>query len=227
MRFTHLGLILATTLAACDDGRARGSASSTDARPRDASASSDAGLAEDAAKLLPDATGRVDAGADGPDASERLDAAPTLDANALDAAALDAAAPTSRSPEECLEGWRQLPAGACAAPVIERSYVSEGCLGTTGWFVEGANFQHRQHNVGVADDGPQSIGANGNQQHWNVIRPELLCVTIAASARHAWVGHEIYVINPDGQRSNAVVVQDYWPGPPPPRASDAGVGIDR
>jgi hypothetical protein len=100
-------------------------------------------------------------------------------------------------------------------------------VGTTGWFVEGANFQLRQRNVGIADVGPQSIGANANQQHWNVIRPELLCVTIAASGRDTWVGHEIYVINPDGQRSNAVVVQDYWPGPPPPRATDAGIGVDR
>lgn len=230
MRLARVGLILATAaLAACDDGRDRGggpTASSTDARPRDASASSDIGADEDAAKLIPDASGaRLDAGAARSDAAVYLDAAPDLDAGAPDALAPpDSGTPPGPTPDECLEGWRQLPPGACAAPVIERSYVSEGCLGTTGWFVEGANFQHRQHNVGVADYGPQSIGANSNQQHWNVIRPELLCVTVAASSRNAWVGHEIYVINPDGQRSNAVVVQDYWPGPPPPRATDAGIG---
>lgn len=227
MRLARVGLLLATTaLAACDDGRARGggpTASATDARPRDAGPPSDAGATDDAAKLIPDARGGpLDAGAAPADATADLDAAPTLDTGAL-----DALAPPGPTPDECLEGWRQLPTGSCPAPIIERSYVSEGCVGTTGWFVEGANFQLRQRNVGVADDGPQSIGANGNQGHWNVIRPDLLCVTVSAGSRDSWVGHEIYVINPDGQRSNAVVVQDYWPGPPPPRTRDAGVGVDR
>jgi hypothetical protein len=232
VRLARLGLMLTAALVACDDGRVRSSgptASAPEAGPRDTSPSTDAGASDDAAKLAPDARDMsLDGGVDRPDAPPSFDAAPAMDATPLDATPPpDSGVPPGPTPDECLEGWRQLPARACPAPVIERSYVSEGCLGTTGWFVEGANFQHRQHNVGIADYGPQSIGANANQQHWNVIRPELLCVTIAASSRNAWVAHEIYVINPDGQRSNAVVVQDYWPGPPPPRASDAGVGIDR
>ena len=109
--------------------------------------------------------------------------------------------------DECLEGWASYD-GGCPAPVITDSYVGNGCVGTTGWFVDGANFQLRQHNTGIADYGPQSFGANGNQMNWNVITTTQLCVTVSAGAKDAWVGHTIYVVNPDGKSSNSVVVGD-------------------
>lgn len=108
---------------------------------------------------------------------------------------------------QCLEGWRKY-GGACPAPQISASYVANGCVGTTGWFVDGQNFQLEMHNVGIADYGPQSFGANGDQKHWNVITTTRLCVTVSAAAKSAWVGHTIYVKNPDGKSSNSVVVQD-------------------
>jgi hypothetical protein len=114
------------------------------------------------------------------------------------------------TPAQCLEGWPTLN-GQCAAPVISASYVADGCVGTTGWFVEGANFELRQHNVGIADYGPQSFGANGNQENWNVITSNKLCVTVYAGFKSSWVGHTIYVQNPDGKTSNSVVVQDRLP----------------
>jgi hypothetical protein len=98
--------------------------------------------------------------------------------------------------------------GACPAPIISDSYVGMGCVGTTGWFIDGDNFQLLQHNMGIADYGPQSFGANGNQMDWNVITTTQLCVTVAAAAAGAWVGHTIYVVNPDGKMSNSVVVQN-------------------
>lgn len=107
----------------------------------------------------------------------------------------------------CLEGWADY-AGACPAPTISSSYVASGCAGTTGWFVIGSNFQVQQHNTGTADYGPQSFGANGDQKIWNVITTGELCVTISATAKSAWVGHTIYVKNPDGKTSNAVTVTD-------------------
>jgi len=109
--------------------------------------------------------------------------------------------------EQCLEGWRMYP-GNCPGPQITESHVGNGCAGTTGWFIEGKNFQLEKHNMGIADYGPQSIGANGDQKHWNVITTTRLCVTVSAAAKAAWVGHTIYVINPDGKKSNSVVVKD-------------------
>ena len=109
--------------------------------------------------------------------------------------------------DDCLEGWAAYD-GGCPAPVITDSYVGNGCVGTTGWFVDGANFQLRQHNTGIADYGPQSFGANGDQMNWNVITTTQLCVTVSAGAKAAWVGHTIYVVNPDGKSSNSVVVGD-------------------
>jgi hypothetical protein len=110
------------------------------------------------------------------------------------------------TPDECLDDWAEYD-GGCAAPTITDSYVGNGCEGTTGWFVDGTNFQLRQHNVGVADYGPQSFGANGNQMNWNEITPTQLCVTVAASSTDTtWTGHTIYVVNPDGKMSNSVVV---------------------
>ena len=86
--------------------------------------------------------------------------------------------------------------------------MASGCVGTTGWFVMGSNFQVAQHNSGIADYGPQSIGANGDQRSWNVITTGELCVTISAAAKAAWVAHTIYVKNPDGKTSNSVIVTD-------------------
>jgi hypothetical protein len=142
----------------------------------------------------PDAGGgtNVDAAADGPFVPV-LDAAPD--------------APVGPTAQQCLMGWASY-AGACPAPIITSSYVGNGCVGTTGWFIEGQNFQFEKDKVGFADYGPQSIGANGNQKHWNVITTTLLCVTVSAAAKGAWVGHTIHVVNPDGKASNAVVVQD-------------------
>jgi hypothetical protein len=114
---------------------------------------------------------------------------------------------TAPTPAQCLEGWSTLN-GQCAAPTITSSYVANGCVGTTGWFVEGNNFELERHNVGIADDGPQSFGANGNQKHWNVITPTKLCVTVSATFKSVWVGQTIYVKNPDGKASNSVVVED-------------------
>lgn len=111
------------------------------------------------------------------------------------------------TPAQCLEGWPSLN-GRCAAPAITASYVGNGCVGTTGWFIEGSNFELERHNVGIADYGPQSFGANGDQKHWNVITPNLLCVAVYAGYKSSWVGHTIYVKNPDGKTSNSVVVQD-------------------
>lgn len=214
-------------LVACDDARVARGGQAADARPSDAIADAAPG---DNGKLLPDVDVLgPDTGAASFDATPRFDAASAEpDAAPPDASEPpDSGLPPGPTPAACLEGWRQLPPGSCAAPIIDRSYVTDGCVGTTGWFVEGANFQLEQRNVGIADYGPQSIGVNSSQRHWNVIRPDLLCVTISANGRGTWVGAEIYVINPDGQRSNAVTVQDYWPGPPPPRATDGGVGVDR
>ncbi len=115
---------------------------------------------------------------------------------------------TGPSAEDCFTDWADF-AGTCSAPVISSSWVGNGCVGTTGWFIEGDNFQFRQDNDGIADYGPQSMGANGNQMHWNVITPTLLCVTVFAGFKDTWVDHEIYVVNPDGKASNSVVVQDY------------------
>lgn len=115
-------------------------------------------------------------------------------------------APTP-TPAQCLEGWRMYN-GACPAPIITESYVANGCVGTSGWFIDGANFQLEQRNMGIADYGPQSFGANGNQKHWNVITPTRLCVTVAAGAAGTWVGKTIYVKNPDGKTSNSVVVSN-------------------
>ncbi len=120
---------------------------------------------------------------------------------------LDGAIVDGPTADECLEGWAAYD-GGCPAPTITDSYVGNGCVGTTGWFVDGANFQVRQHNTGVADDGPQSFGANGNQMMWNVITTTQLCVTVSAGAKDAWVGHTIYVVNPDGKSSNSVIVGD-------------------
>lgn len=107
--------------------------------------------------------------------------------------------------EQCLEGWRNY-GGRCPAPTISESYVGRDCVGTTGWFILGSNFQLEQHNTGIADYGPQSFGANGNQKHWNIITPTKLCVTVAAQFADTWVGKTIYVKNPDGKQSNSVVV---------------------
>lgn len=115
--------------------------------------------------------------------------------------------PSGPTADQCLEGWRMY-GGACPAPTITQSYVGNGCVGTAGWFVEGQNFQLEQHNMGIADYGPQSFGANGNQKHWNIITTTKLCVTVAAAFKDTWVGHTIYVKNPDGKASNSVVVQD-------------------
>lgn len=149
------------------------------------------------------------------------DAGPLPDLAALATADLatsaDAAQPPDLTPpadltpgptaDQCLEGWRMY-GGACPAPEITSSYVATGCVGTSGWFIDGKNFQLEQRNTGIADYGPQSFGANGNQKHWNVITTTRLCVTISAGAKSAWVGHTIYVKNPDGKTSNSVVVQD-------------------
>ena len=144
-----------------------------------------------------------------------VDLAVTLDAAAGvkdGAAAVDAAtAPDLAVPgptaAQCLEGWRTY-GGTCPAPTITESYVGNGCVGTTGWFIEGTNFQLEMHNTGIADYGPQSFGANGNQKNWNVITPTKLCVTVFAGYKSTWVGHTIYVKNPDGKMSNSVVVTD-------------------
>ena len=109
------------------------------------------------------------------------------------------------TPEQCLKGWRELD---CPAPSISASYVGHGCVGTTGWFIEGNYFQHEKDNTGIADYGPQSIGANGNQRHWNIITPTKLCVTVAAAFKSTWVGKTIHVKNPDSKTSNSVVVED-------------------
>jgi hypothetical protein len=115
----------------------------------------------------------------------------------------DSSVPT---PAQCLDGWRSLD---CAAPIITNSYVSNGCANTTGWFIDGYNFEHLgPSGPNTADYGPQSFGANGNQSAWNVITPNRLCVTVAAGFSSAWVGHTVYVKNPDGKSSNSVVVAD-------------------
>jgi hypothetical protein len=138
-----------------------------------------------------------DAGAPGADAATGDGASTTV----------PEAAPPGPTAQQCLEGWQGY-AGACPAPIIASSYVGNGCVGTTGWFIEGQNFQLEQHNVGIADYGPQSFGANGNQKHWNVISTTMLCVTVYAGYKSSWVGHTIHVVNPDGKSSNSVVVQD-------------------
>lgn len=120
------------------------------------------------------------------------------------------------SPLECLDGWRHL---SCPAPVIYRSYIGDDCMGTSGWFIVGENFQHEgPSGPSTADYGPRSFGANGNQKHWNVITPRQLCVTVGAGPGDTtWTGHTIYVENPDGQQSNSVVVENligHTPTPP-------------
>ena len=131
------------------------------------------------------------------------------DAARYDAGVRDTSTDTAIGPSAaaCLEGWASY-AGTCPAPQITSSYVAAGCSGTTGWFVLGSNFQVEQHNTGIADYGPQSFGANGDQKIWNVITTGQLCVTISAASKAAWVGHTIYVKNPDGKTSNAVTVAD-------------------
>ena len=152
--------------------------------------------------------GHPDGGADlsaaGDLAGADLAAGPDLWGPPDQATPADLAGPSA---DQCLEGWRMFD-GRCPGPVIYRSYVGNGCRGTTGWFIEGLNFQVEQHNVGIADYGPQSFGANGNQKHWNDISTTRLCVTVSAGAKSAWVAHTIYVVNPDGKMSNAVVVED-------------------
>lgn len=131
------------------------------------------------------------------------------DSGRYDAGVREASSDSALGPSAavCLEGWAGY-AGTCPAPQITSSYVASGCVGTTGWFVVGSNFQVEQRNTGTADDGPQSIGANGDQKMWNVITTTQLCVTISAAAKAAWVGHTVYVKNPDGKTSNAVIVTD-------------------
>lgn len=141
-------------------------------------------------------SGKVEAGHAG-DGATLEDAAIVLPDGAI--------LPTGPTPDECLDDWATYD-GGCAAPTITDSYVGSGCEGTTGWFIDGTNFQLRQHNSGIADYGPQSFGANGNQMNWNEITPTQLCVTVSAAASSAWVGHTIYVVNPDGKTSNSVVV---------------------
>jgi hypothetical protein len=150
-----------------------------------------------------------DGGADDDAASSTTKDAGHRDSGAHDAGVHDAStgfdAAGGPSAAACLDGWADY-AGTCPAPTITSSYVGNGCVGTTGWFVLGTNFQLEQHNTGIADYGPQSFGANGDQKSWNVITTTELCVTVAASAASAWVGHTIYVKNPDGKSSNAVTV---------------------
>ncbi len=152
-----------------------------------------------------------DSGIDGDAGASTTKDAGKHDSGVHDAGVHDAAtgldAALGPSAAACLEGWADY-AGTCPAPVITSSYVASGCAGTTGWFVNGSNFQVEQHNTGIADYGPQSIGANGDQKSWNVITTTQLCVTVAASAKAAWVGHTIYVKNPDGKTSNSVTVTD-------------------
>lgn len=147
-----------------------------------------------------------DGGEDGGGDASTSDASPPSDAGLGDASLPDAG-PTGPTAAECLEGWASK-AGACPAPVITASYVASGCVGHTGWFIEGQNFQLERRNVGIADYGPRSIGVNGNQRHWNVITPTLLCVTVSAASKGTWVGATIHVENPDGKTSNSVVVTD-------------------
>ncbi len=204
-RFVFLGFAFAAL--GCGDE------TSTDAAPRDA-ATEDAAPPVDAGHDMPD----VDLGAPDLGAADlgfpddlgardmgAADAGPD-DLGTPDAGPEDMGSPVS--PAECFEGWATLPAGTCAAPIIDESWVGEGCVGTDGWFISGANFQLRERRTGVADRGPQSIGVNGDQSHWNVIEPNLLCVTIYRGYADTWAGHDVYVVNPDGQSSNTVTIQN-------------------
>lgn len=150
--------------------------------------------------------GHPDGGADLAPAGADLSAGLDLQGMPDLASPADLAVPSAA---QCLEDWR-LHGGRCPGPVIYASYIANGCRNTTGWFIEGLNFQVEQRNGGggIADYGPQAFGAaDGNQKHWNDLTVSRLCVTIPYSARNNWLYHSIYVVNPDGKMSNAVVVE--------------------
>lgn len=79
----------------------------------------------------------------------------------------------------------------------------------TGCFIEGQNFQFLRDNTGIADYGPKTLGPKGNHQHWNLLTPTKLCVTIGQAFIAGYVGKEVALLNPDGKTSNCVTIENH------------------
>ncbi len=146
--------------------------------------------------------GRLDGGSD---ASTGSDAAG--DGNLLRDLGANADLALRPTSAQCFMGWPSL-GGACAAPIITSAGKTSDCDGTLGWEIVGGNFEFARDNSAqhLADTGPELWGDDPGvmgklSDSWNVLTTTRLCITSSQTGPPA---SHVFVVNPDGQRSNTV-----------------------